>query len=210
MTTEKPEALRLARELEGVYPVNIQDQEAAAAELRRLHAKVTELEAQLEAIGAGGVGLLMARDQAEPATWECKAGGLKPLTQQQYDAQTDATKRHYTRIMIDQGELVAWQVWWGILDKQPHWPPYKTRQEAESAALQIKSNTEIRPLYIRQQPAKQETSGRVIATARALLTWIEWKHRPPVRDRIESGRMACVRLHALADLHDAVKAMEAA
>lgn len=34
---KQPEALRLARELEGVYPVNIQDQEAAAAELRRLH-----------------------------------------------------------------------------------------------------------------------------------------------------------------------------
>jgi len=37
MTDKQPEALRLARELEGVYPVNIQDQEAAAAELRRLH-----------------------------------------------------------------------------------------------------------------------------------------------------------------------------
>lgn len=38
MRAQQPEALRLARELEGVYPVNIQDQEAAAAELRRLHA----------------------------------------------------------------------------------------------------------------------------------------------------------------------------
>lgn len=36
---KQPEALRLARELEGVYPVNIHDQEAAAAELRRLHAE---------------------------------------------------------------------------------------------------------------------------------------------------------------------------
>ena len=34
----------------------------------------------------------------EPVAWECKAGGLKALTQRQYDAQTAATKRHYTRI----------------------------------------------------------------------------------------------------------------
>lgn len=40
---KQPEALRLARELEGVYPVNIQDQEAAAAELRRLHELNDEL-----------------------------------------------------------------------------------------------------------------------------------------------------------------------
>ena len=41
--TKQPEALRLARELEGVYPVNIQDQEAAAAELRRLHAQNAQI-----------------------------------------------------------------------------------------------------------------------------------------------------------------------
>ena len=45
--TKQPEPLRLARELEGVYPVNIQDQEAAAAELRRLHA---ECEHRMQAI----------------------------------------------------------------------------------------------------------------------------------------------------------------
>ena len=37
-------------------------------------------------------------EPVEPVAWECKAGGLKPLTQRQYDAQTAATKRHYTRI----------------------------------------------------------------------------------------------------------------
>ena len=47
--TKQPEALRLARELEGVYPVNIQDQEAAAAELRRLH---IENEAQKKVLRA--------------------------------------------------------------------------------------------------------------------------------------------------------------
>lgn len=39
-----------------------------------------------------------ARLQAESAAWECKAGGLKRLTQHQYEAQSDAIKRHYTRI----------------------------------------------------------------------------------------------------------------
>lgn len=50
MTDKQPEALRLARELEGVYPVNVQDQEAAAAELRRLHAANVDCMAWYEAI----------------------------------------------------------------------------------------------------------------------------------------------------------------
>lgn len=49
---KQPEALRLARELEGVYPVNIQDQEAAAAELRRLHAANVDCMAWYESIKA--------------------------------------------------------------------------------------------------------------------------------------------------------------
>jgi len=36
--------------------------------------------------------------QAEPIVWECKAGGLKKLTQAQYEAQPDNIKLHYTRI----------------------------------------------------------------------------------------------------------------
>ena len=64
MTTQHPEALRLADELDavpetGADPQTIQD---AAAELRRQHARIAELEARLEAIGAGGVsGQLMDR-----------------------------------------------------------------------------------------------------------------------------------------------------
>ena len=58
MTDKKqPEALRLAWLLElapedGVEPQTTED---AAAELRRQHARIADLEAQLEAIGAGGV-----------------------------------------------------------------------------------------------------------------------------------------------------------
>lgn len=54
---------------------------------------------------------------------------------------------------------------------------------------------------------QQEATDRVINAARGLLTWIEIKHRPPVRDQLETGRMVSVRLHALADLHDAIVAL---
>lgn len=40
----------------------------------------------------------LAQPEQEPVAWECKAGGLKPLTQAQYDNQTDNIKRHYSRI----------------------------------------------------------------------------------------------------------------
>lgn len=36
------------------------------------------------------------------------------------------------------------------------------------------------------------------------LSWIEIRHRPPVSDRIECGRMVLIRLHALADLDAAI------
>ena len=36
-------------------------------------------------------------EPVEPVAWECKAGGLKALTQRQYDAQPPNIKRHYTR-----------------------------------------------------------------------------------------------------------------
>lgn len=63
MTTQHPEALRLADELDavpetGADPQTIQD---AAAELRRQHARIAELEAQLEAIGASA--------GSEPVAW---------------------------------------------------------------------------------------------------------------------------------------------
>lgn len=45
------------------------------------------------------------RIEAEPVAWECKAGGLKRLTQHQYEAQSDAIKRHYTRIQPERQPL---------------------------------------------------------------------------------------------------------
>ena len=60
-STEQPEALRLARKFEEVGFMGdhrfAKDHwcRQAAAELRHQHARIEELEAQLSAIGAGGV-----------------------------------------------------------------------------------------------------------------------------------------------------------
>ena len=61
-TTQQPEALRLAEILDK-YALN--PLREVAAELRSQHARITELEAQLEDIGAGGVESL--RKRAAPA-----------------------------------------------------------------------------------------------------------------------------------------------
>lgn len=66
MTTH-PEALRLAAELDHGYPLT-GDAISAAAELRRQHARITKLEAQLSAIGAGGVSPLRNAAQETEAT----------------------------------------------------------------------------------------------------------------------------------------------
>ena len=63
MTTQQPEALRLAEILEGGYSLAWLYEHGGyevSAELRRQHARITALEAQLEAVGAGGVGPLIA------------------------------------------------------------------------------------------------------------------------------------------------------
>ncbi len=54
----------------------------------------------------------------------------------------------------DDREPVAWMVWAGVLDMRPHWPPYQTREEAERAASEIKSVTEVRALCL-AAPAAQ-------------------------------------------------------
>ena len=69
MTTRQPEALRLAEILECGYSLAWLYERGGyevSAELRRQQARITDLEAQLEAIGAGGVsGPLMGRQPGE-------------------------------------------------------------------------------------------------------------------------------------------------
>lgn len=52
-TTQQPEALRLAEWIES--DMSCEGDAEIAAELRRLHCRIVELESQLESIGAGGV-----------------------------------------------------------------------------------------------------------------------------------------------------------
>ena len=79
-----PEALRLADELEipiEGYPEATELERNAAAELRRQHARIVELEAQLEAIGAGGVsGPLIGQPQAMPDLTALTERGAKAWT----------------------------------------------------------------------------------------------------------------------------------
>jgi len=61
--------------------------------------------AEIEALRAA-----LEQPEQEPVAWECKAGGLKPLTQAQYDNQTDNIKRHYSRI--------PHREWQGLTDEE--------------------------------------------------------------------------------------------
>ena len=79
MTTERPEALRLASDIaaSGQF-TNLFTLDAAAAELRTQHARIADLEAQLEAIGAGGVsGPLIGQPQAMPDLSQLTERGAK-------------------------------------------------------------------------------------------------------------------------------------
>ena len=44
----------------------------------------------------------------------------------------------------------------------------------------------------------------LVKAGRKVMSWVEAAHRPPVRDEFEHGRMARVRIHALADLREAL------
>ena len=77
MTTKQPEALRLANVCSNLTRYSM-DAHLIAAELRRQHARIADLEAQLEAIGAGGVsGPLIGQPQAMPDLSQLTERGAK-------------------------------------------------------------------------------------------------------------------------------------
>lgn len=63
-------------------------------------------------------------------------------------------------------EPVGWQVWWGLGQMRPHWPPFKTKNDAETHASMIRSNTEVRPIYASPQAkaAEAEKQAGPVAT----------------------------------------------
>ena len=81
MTTRQPDVLRLANILRGIDARSLFANEklsAASAALENQHARITELEAQLEAIGAGGVsGPLIGQPQAMPDLSQLTERGAK-------------------------------------------------------------------------------------------------------------------------------------
>ncbi len=96
MTTQHPEALRLADELDavpetGADPQTIQE---AAAELRRQHARIAELEAQLEAIGAGGVAPLIGQQTRDSFT----AADMATAAEEGYRDGAAELRRQHARI----------------------------------------------------------------------------------------------------------------
>ena len=65
------------------------------------------------------------------------------------------------------------------------------------------------PLYTAPPPSFQEIEelNELYMAAKNVIAWTEATHRPPVCDALETGRMVKVRLHALADLQDAIEAV---
>jgi hypothetical protein len=53
-----------------------------------------------------------------------------------------------------------------------------------------------------------EELNELYMAAKNVIDWTEATHRPPVCDAFETGRMVLVRLHALADLQDAIESIE--
>ena len=98
----QPEALRLANVCSNLTRYSM-DAHLIAAELRRLHARIAELEVELEAVGAGGVQALSAAPKAapqqeaqEPVAWESTTPGyIKYITQARYEKFSPAVRRWY-------------------------------------------------------------------------------------------------------------------
>ena len=77
MTTQQPEAMRLANVCSNLTRYSM-DAHLIAAELRTQHARIADLEAQLEAIGAGGEsGPLIGQPQAMPDLSQLTERGAK-------------------------------------------------------------------------------------------------------------------------------------
>lgn len=84
------------------------------------------------------------------ADLETKCGTLKRL----HDAVAAERDELRARLAeIDGQEPVAWMPYWGLGRMIPHPFAFIDKSSAELIASQIKSNTEVRPLYVRPVPA---------------------------------------------------------
>lgn len=92
MSTTKPEALRLAEGLESIFiseEIHATKAQKIAAELRRQHARIADLESQLASIGAGGVSPLKG-----------EAGDAAPVVAQETLAEIALIEKAVQRVGI--------------------------------------------------------------------------------------------------------------
>ncbi len=68
------------------------------------------------------------------------------------------------------------------------------------------SNDALERFFHMAQAAEREKFQPILDAAQGVIDWTESKFREPVRDELEFGRMVYIRLHALADLYDAIRA----
>lgn len=81
--------------------------------------------------------------------------------------------------------------------------PYDMAMESELSRRQFYSRVQTLVARVKSQDKAQEA---LLKACDDVMRHIEAAHRPPVKDALEGGRMARVRLHSLADLNDAVVA----
>ena len=179
MTTQQPESLRLAEILEGGYSLAWLYERGGygvSAELRRQHARITELESQLEAIGAGGVsGPLIGQPQAMPDLSQLTERGAKAWAgvdaqglREGFTAADMATaaaqgfRDGVASLAASAWEPVAW------LYESPM-PDGSVFTGASAERLQVgvgtPPSTIEKPLYLAAPPTAQAEGWRDIATA---------------------------------------------
>lgn len=67
----------------------------------------------------------------------------------------------------------------------------------------VRNAIELTEQAVLQSPEVQRLRN-IEKAALGVLNWTQATHRPPVREAIPCGETAAVRVHALADLHDAL------
>ena len=184
---ELPEAIRIADALD-LYAIGDEHQrdiENAAAELRRLHARIAELEAQLASIGAGGVsGPMMGQPQAMPDLSALTERGAKAWAGVDAQGLRDGVASagsepvapdFYTACALyEEGGEAGWIPLPGYSNETEHGVKHLVLEAARkegykgtAAGRLLELGWEIRPVYLTPQPT-QTQAGAVPLTDREI------------------------------------------
>jgi len=150
MSNEKPEALRLAEWCEENSPSIYRQSAETAKELRRLHARVQELEAMLDAVGAGGVSAQRVTQAADhiaqplemvsapvvlPDGWT-----IVPVEPTPPMVEAGATERITPHITAGHGAIAAFKA---MLEHAPEYPALASTTAAAQHRAAIAAAKEI-------------------------------------------------------------------